>query len=259
MSGMCQSKMRGKLFLSTMLNLNDAAYCVQHGAGAGMIQLGTMLAVPESDEMAPYRQRWPKAFLPRGEAAMGQFLADELAVAQAGLGDVPVCLSIGGFDVEELVPAARAFAQVGGPCVELNAHGGLKPWSEQGYLGGMALPAYRDRLIAWVERLAEVDVPLIVKFNTHFEADFAQIVHQLAHVPLAGFHFNVRDDERKQPQLDFIRAMRDVVPGQLWVSGYAWTAKAVRSCLDAGADAVGVAQPVMKDPQFIAGLAAEVG
>ena len=253
-----QQELAHTLFLSTMLNLNTAQFCADHGQGAGMVQLGTMLVAPETDEYASYRQRWPLAFLPNDEQEMAAFLADELAVIRAELGEIPVCLSIAGFEIADVVRAGRAFCAAGGHLLELNAHGRVEPWASQGYVGGMSLPQYRDRLIAWTEALAEVDLPLLVKFNAHFSVDFAQACRDLDHISLLGYHFNVRHDETNKPNLEFVRGIRPLVKGALLCSGYAWTAESVQALWDAGADSVGLAQPVMKDATFIARLAKAV-
>jgi len=253
-----RARLRGKLFLSSMLNLTDGAYGVSHGSGAGLVQLGTMIVAPVNAEYARWRERWPKAFLPPEAPAMRRMLATEIAAVRDGLGDVVICLSIAGFDISHVEMAAQAFHDVGGDFVELNAHGGLEPWSEQGYLVGMSLPRYRQRLLQWVERLTALPIPLVIKFNTHVRVDFAQVCRDLADFPVFGYHFNVRDETTHEPDDDFVKAIRPVVEGVLLCSGYAWTAAAVQRLFALGVDCVGFARPVMDDGEFIANLAKEL-
>jgi tRNA-dihydrouridine synthase len=245
----------GKLFLAAMIELTDGAYCVQRGQGAGMVQLGTLIVAPESAEFASWRARWPKTFLPDDVVAMRARLAAEVQCIRKGLGDIPICLSIGGFAVEHVLMAARAFQEAGGDFVELNVHGGLQPWSEQGYFIGMALPEYRQRLVNWVEQLSSLPIPLVVKFNTRLDVDFAQLLRDLAHLPVWGYHFNVRDNEAKQPKYGFVEAIRPQVSGLLLCSGFAWTADAARRLFTLGVECVGLAEPIRNDPEFIVKLA----
>ncbi len=253
-----RKRLSGHLFLAAIFNHSDGEYCVARGQGAGMIQLGTMIAAPRTTEYVPWRNRWPKGFLPDDAAVMRQQLAAEIATVKAGLGDVVVCLSVAGFEAEHVVMEAQAFQEAGGDFVELNVHGGLQPWADQGYLQGMALPRYRQRLVVWVERLAALEIPLVVKFNTHLDVDYEQACHDLAHLSVWGYHFNVRDEAAKQPKYNFVEMIRPCVKGVLLCSGYAWTAEAVRRLLALGVDSVGLAQPAMDDPGFIARLAKEI-
>ncbi len=252
-------RLAGQVFLSTMLDITDAAYVVAHSRGAGFAQLGTLLVAPDAAEYATYRERWPKSFLPNDESAMRDVLAREVAIVREGLGAATVvCLSIGGFEVEAQARAAEAFRQAGGDMVELNAHGRLQPFADQGYLAGLALPAYRGRLVGWAEALAQVDLPLLIKFNGQLDVDWAQLLADLAHVPVAGYHFNVRAPRVQAPNEALVRTLRPLVKGALLCSGYAWTAEAARRLFDLGVDAVGVAQPAREDPEFLPRLRASL-
>ena len=251
--------MAGQVFLSTMLDITDAAYAVERSRGAGFVQLGTMLVAPETAEYAPYRRRWLKSWLPNDAAAMRDALAREVEIVRAELGAATlVCLSIGGFEIDDQVRAAEAFRQAGGDVMELNAHGGLQPFASQGYLGGLAQPAYRARLVSWAETMAGADIPLLIKFNGQLDVDWAQLLADLAHVPVAGYHFNVRDNQAKAPNYALVQALRPLVPGALLCSGYAWTTEAARRLFDLGADAVGVAQPAREDAGFLPRLRASL-
>ena len=170
-----------------------------------------------------------------------------------------VCLSIAGFKVEDVADAVRAFGEAGGDFVELNVHGGVRPWSEQGYLVGMALPEYRARLVFWAEQLAALDIPLVIKFNSRIDVDFAEALRDLAHVPVWGYHFNIRDQVEKKPNEDFVRNIRPLVQGPLLVSGYAWEVERVRRLQELGVNVVGFSEPVMNDPAFISRMAQELG
>jgi tRNA-dihydrouridine synthase len=158
-----------------------------------------------------------------------------------------------------VVQATDAFRQAGGDFVELNVHGRLDPFADQGYFAGMALPRYRDRLVTWVEQLAQVDIPLLLKFRTDYDVDFDQVLDDLGHIPLFGHHFNVRLPDAEQPNLVFVGRIRPLVQGVLLCSGYAWDAETVEALFGLGVDAVGVAQPVIRDRDFIAKMAAAIG
>jgi len=56
-----------------------------------------------------------------------------------------------------------------------------------------------------------------------------------------------------------VERIRPLVQGPLLCSGYAWTAGAVQRLFAAGADSVGVAEPVMSARQFISRLRQEIG
>lgn len=248
-----------KLFLSTMLNLTDAEFAASHARGAGFVQLGTMIVEAETAEFAPFRERWPKTFLPNDMPGMRDLLRREVATVKGGVGDVPICLSIAGSDIAQVGGAIQAFGEAGGDFVELNAHGRVEPWASRGYLAGMSLPANRGRLLAWVEELAALEVPLVVKFRTDLGVDMVELCRDLARVPILGLHFNVRSDDATEPNLTLVRSIRPEIGGALLCSGYAWTVETVRALMQAGADAVGLAQPVAKDVGLLARLAQALG
>jgi tRNA-dihydrouridine synthase len=252
-------RMSGGLFMSTMLNLTDAEYAVSHARGAKMVQLGTMLVAPEISEYVDYRRRWPNGFLPYADEQMVAYLRGQVATVRQGLGDAAVCLSIAGFDLGDVLRATRAAREAGVDFVELNAHGRVEPMSGQGYLSGMSRHEYRERLVTWAQVLAGAGVPIVVKFNTLVGVDLFAAVNDLAAIDVLGFHFNVRSSEEQAPNLEFVEAMRQEVDGALLCSGHAYSAEAIRALYAAGADAVGVAQPLIKDEEWMPRMVAQLG
>jgi tRNA-dihydrouridine synthase len=146
--------------------------------------------------------------------------------------------------------ASKCFHDAGGDIVELNVHGGYQPYLSQGKLKAMVLPANRAELYKWVEAFSETNVPFIVKFRAGFIEDYTPILDRIKEFDILGIHFNVADEEKKRPDINFLNQLGKA-RYLLLISGYARSRGDVEKLFDAGADMVGIASPTMDNASFI--------
>ena len=236
-----RNKLSGGIFLSSMMDITDGKYCAERGQGCAMIQLGAYLAEPSEYG----RERW---FLPSSTAECTAFFRDELRHLKNL--DAVTCLNLATPKLEWGLEAAECFHDAGGDIIELNVHGGYRPYLEQGKLRAMVLPENRTELYNWVGAFTELDVPLIVKFRAEFIEDYTPILDRIIEYDVFGVHFNIADEENKRPNIDFLHGVkRDQYI--LLVSGYVRSWENVDELLGIGADLVGVARPTRENASFI--------
>ena len=247
------TRVRNGLFISSMMHTTDGAYVAERGHGADMVQIGALIADPLDTTHDP------KSMLPCDQRFMESILRRELEVIRQALGDTPVGLNAAPGDRSAALRMARALHAAGGDIFELNCHGGYKKLLDRGLLQAMALAENRATMIDWLTELVKQEIPIVVKFNSLTEGvDFREVLKTLEPIDrLFGVHFNVRQADRSEPDLDFVRTVRPHVHGVLFCSGYVTTRSQVEALIEAGADCVGIAQGVMDEPQILAKLAGE--
>jgi hypothetical protein len=214
-----------------------------------MVQLGAYLAEPTADEEAKGADA--QSFLPPDWDACVQFLAEECQNARSVF-DVFTCLNLATPRLEWGLKAAENFLQASGDFVELNVHGGYRRYLDQGKLRAMILPQHQPELFKWIEAFTGLEIPLIVKFNgQHDRGLLLEVLNRAREFDLFGIHINVRDEEAKRPDLEFVRQVKRVYPGFLLVSGYARSGSDAAELFEAGADMVGIAEPTIVDAGYI--------
>jgi len=246
-----QEEMRGKLFLSSMLYVTDGSFCSERSEGCVMVQIGAYLAEP------PAYKKFASV-LPSERQKCIQFLAEECRKAKSR-SDVYVCLNLATPKLKWGIEAAEAFKEAGGDLVELNVHGSYERYLKLGLLRAMVLPENRPKLIRWLKAFSELDIPVIVKFRMGVVPDYPSILEEIADLNLFGVHFNVRNESTKKPDFRFVEDIREKCPFFLLISGYVRSADDARRLFSAGADIVGIAEPTIKDPRFIAKIAEDLG
>ncbi len=245
-------QLRGKLFLSSMMGITDGAFCAQRSRGCALVQLGLYLAEPPD-----YGQAGPHArsFLPADPAACDAFLAAERRKAGSVSG-VLTCLNLASSRLEWALEAAGSFHRAGGDLLELNVHGGLSRYLDLGKMRAMVLPENQDELFRWVGALSELEIPLVVKFNAaSHRRQLLRVLDRMSPLNILGVHINVRDERTQKPDFGFVREARARYPRFLLASGYVRSAADAAALFAAGADMVGIAEPTVKDPAYIAGIA----
>jgi tRNA-dihydrouridine synthase len=252
-----KQQLQGGLFVSSMMGVTDGAFCartLKGRHGVAMVQTGAYLAEPTAtpeDKGALARSYLP----PDGEACAAFLAADNRDIQDVA--DVVICMNLAALKLELGLEAARCFGQAGGDAVELNAHGGISRYLAQGKLRAMVRPEHQDELLRWVAAFVQLDVPLIVKFHGQSErAHLVSALRRMANLPLLGVHVNVRDAESQRPDLELMRDLRPLIPGLLMASGYVRSSEDAQALFDAGADLVGVAAPLRKDPAYLSQIAA---
>lgn len=248
-----EERLKGGLFISSMMGQTNGAFVARHGKGASMVQLGALLADAED------RSHDQRYLLPLGQEDMTPVLKQEVDEVRKALGDIPIMLNAGVGDLESGLRMANAFGEAGGDIFELNIHGGYGKLLKRGLLRAMALPENRATLIEWLTELARLDIPAVVKFwGGEERVDFTRVLEELAPIErLFGIHFNVRAEQGEAPDVAFVRRVRPHVKGVLFCSGNVKARTHVDALLSAGADCVGIAKGVLDEPGIIARLCAE--
>jgi tRNA-dihydrouridine synthase len=249
------SRLGGGLFLSSMMTVTDGAFCAQRSAGCVLVQLGAYLAEPTVGHEAKGADA--RSFLPSDWDTCTQFLAEECRSARS-VSDVLTCLNLATPRLDWGLKAAKSFSQAGGDLVELNVHGGYRRYLDQGKLRAMILPQHQPELFRWIEAFTGLEIPLIVKFNGQHDREvLLDVLDRMREFDLFGIHVNARDAGTRQPDLEFVRQVKRVYPGFLLVSGYARSGSDVAELFNAGADAVGIAEPTMADAGYIGRIVEE--
>ena len=239
--------LRKKLFLSSMMGVADGYFCSERSEGCAMVQIGAYLAeppaYPETDSV-----------LPRGQKECIDFLGEECRRAREN-STVQICLNLATPRLEWGLDASECFYKAGGDIVELNIHGGYQPYLRLGKLKAMVLPENRHELFRWLEAFSKMEIPVIVKFREGIVADYGPILDNVVKLNLFGVHFNIRNEQTKSPNLEFVKTIKEKYSFFLLVSGYIRSSETVRKLFEAGADMVGFAEPTIKDSKFISRIA----
>lgn len=246
-------RLRGGLFLSSMMGVTTGAWCAAHGRGAAMVQMGAYVLDAPEPRAGGF---WPDS---RPEALAAHLRAEfEAFRSSLGGGGAPL-VSANVFLCEEksVETSARAFTEAGGDLYELNVHGGIGGDRERGTGRFMFLPEHAEKLHRWVARLAATGVPLIVKAKSGVRADYAPHLERFEEAGVLAFHVNVRDEARGAQDLAALEAIRARTGLLLLASGYATDMRSVRRLFDAGADAVGIAEAARRESGLFLRLAAE--
>ena len=73
-----------------------------------------------------------------------------------------------------------------------------------------------------------------------------------------GLHVDIRENSTQRPDFPFATDVRQRYPGFLMVSGYVRSAEDARKLFAAGIDMIGIAEPLMTDPNYISRIVAEL-
>lgn len=239
-----------KLFLSSMMGVTDGPFCSERSDGCAMVQIGAYLAEPPA-----YPET--KLVLPGGQKECTDFLAEECRRAREN-SKVQVCLNLATPRLEWALNASECFYKAGGDIVELNVHGSYQPYVRLGKLKAMVLPENRSELFRWLEAFSKMEIPIIVKFREGVVADYGPILDNIAKLNLFGVHFNIRNEETKGPDLEFVTNIKKKRCSLfLLVSGYIRSSEMTKKLFEAGADMVGFAEPAIKDSKFIGRVAGQ--
>ena len=243
-------KLRGGLFLSSMMGSSNGSFCAQRGKDCVMVQLGAYLAEPPA-----YGER--ELVLPPKREDCIQFFAQECAEVRRHI-DALVCVNLATPKLEWGIGAAECFSEAGGDLFELNIHGGYAPYLSQGKVRAMVLPENRRELFKWLEAFSKLDTPIIVKLREGVIGDYTPILDRIVDSNLFGVHFNVRDEKTRKPDYGFVRSVKEGYDIFLLASGYVRSSEDARKLFQAGADMVGIAELTLQNPKFIQNIAAEL-
>jgi len=243
-------KLRGGLFLSSMMNVTNGKFCAERSRGCSMVQLGAYLAEPPAYGKEPW-------ILPPTREDCVEFLAKECRQARTHP-DLYVCLNLATPRLGWGLEAAEFFSEAGGDIVELNIHGGFERYLKQGKLRAMVLPENRSELYRWLDKFSQIEVPVIVKFRLGVIPDYTPVLDLIRNLNLLGVHFNIRNDEIMKPDCKFIENIKKKHQFFVLASGYVRSGKDAKKLFEEGADMVGIADPTRNAPEYIAKIAEQL-
>jgi tRNA-dihydrouridine synthase len=243
-------RLKGSLFLSSMMGWCDADFAASRARGPAMVQLGAYVTLPEHERDLYHP--------PVEHDALVAFMRDQFdtfrAKAKEHAGDEPVPLvSANVFPLtdDDVARTADAFVEAGGDLYELNAHGGIGNDRERGTGRMLFLPQHTPKLMRWAERLVRAGGPVIVKGRGGVIPDLTEHVRRFEQIGVHAFHINVRGDAEGEQNLDLLERIRAATGMLLLASGYVTDRASARRLFDAGADCVGIAQAAIDDPDVL--------
>lgn len=244
------ARLKGKLFLSSMMGKCDAEFCASRAKGCAMVQFGAFVLLKEREERNTY---WPDPERYKLTAFMkAQFDTCRAETAKlTGEENVPV-ISANVFPCadEDVETSAAAFIEAGGDIYELNAHGGIGGDRERGTGRMLFIPEHTPKLMRWANSLVEAGGPVIIKGRGGVIPDYTKHVKQLEQIGVHAFHINVRDEETGKQDLRLLEDVRKATGMFLLASGYVKDSDSAKALFSAGADCVGIAQAAMSDPDI---------
>jgi tRNA-dihydrouridine synthase len=240
-------RLKGHLFLSSMMGRCNGSFCAARSRNCAMVQLGAFALVPERDERNMY---WPEPDREKLTVHLKEQFDTFRAEAAKLVGDenVPVVsANIFPCTDRDIILSAETFIEAGGELYELNSHGGIGGDRERGTGAMLFIPEHTPKLIRWAKMLVDAGGPVIIKADSSVIPDFTDHVRQLEDVGVHAFHINVRDEKTKEQNLAVLEQIRAATGMFLLASGYVKDSASARTLFDAGADCVGIAQAAISD------------
>ncbi len=243
------TKLKGKLFLSSMMGKCDPEFCASRAKGCDMVQLGAYVLLEEREERNLY---WPEP----GRPELTAFMKEQFDACRAeseklvGKENMPViCANVFPCEDEDVETSAAAFVEAGGDIYELNAHGGIGGDRERGTGSMLFIPEHTPKLMRWAKMLVDAGGPVIIKGRGGAIPDFTEHVKEFEQMGVHAFHINVRGEEGKQ-DLKLLENIRKATGMFLLASGYVEDTDSAKALFSAGADCVGIATAAMSDPDI---------
>ncbi len=243
-------RLKGKLFLSSMMGKCDPGFCASRAKGCAMVQLGAYVLLKEREER---NESWPEPEL----ASLTAFMKEQFDTCRAESADfvgeenVPV-ISANVFPCtdEDVETSAAAFVEAGGDIYELNAHGGIGGDRERGTGSMLFIPEHTPKLMRWAKMLVDAGGPVIIKGRGGVIPDFTEHVRKMEQIGVHAFHINIQDEEAGEQDLRLLENIRKSTGMFLLASGYVTNTDTAKTLFAAGADCVGIATAAMSDPDI---------
>ena len=241
-------KLKGKLFLSSMLGWTDAMFCASRAKGFAMVQLGAFVLFKDRKETNTY---WHDP----DSVNLKDFMKNQFDTCRnesakiLGEDNVPIiCANIFPCTDADVENSAKAFIEAGGDIYELNAHGGIGGDRERGTGKMLFLPEHTPKLMRWADMLVKAGGSVIIKGRAGAIPDYTDHVKRFEQMGIQAFHINIRDEETERQNLKVLETIRNATDMFLLASGYVRDAESARALFSSGADCVGIAKAAMSDP-----------
>lgn len=251
--------MRGGIGIASMVKVTDGVFCGDYGKGSAMVQIGGYGADRYKGD----------------RAALRELLGPQ--VQEARRSGARVAANVAGADMDCLLAFSEAFEEVGGDCVEYNAHTGFKSYVQRGLGYAQFAPEHQESLFEVTRTLSgALSIPLIVKGRAwappspgpvqRIARDYGRLAQDLACCGGASMHLNIRKEDEERYDADVLREIKNVTDLFLIASGYVGLGvdgavdldKAVsdtETLFEAGADLVLIGQAAMDEPGMVGQLA----
>jgi tRNA-dihydrouridine synthase len=218
-----------------------------------MVQLGAIIQEKDVDKLT----HDPRFVVAGEEAALAELLREEVRTVREALRDVVICWNTAAGDEDSAGRFAAIAAEAGADLYELNANGGYGKLIKRHIIRALILPHNRPSLLEWLERLTEVSpIPVVLKFYGGMHGlDYVQLVKDVSNCGLFAIHVNVRHPTEFRPNVELVRELRPHFPGLMFCSGRVTTVSDVWDLYAAGADSVGAASGLVREPNLISKLA----
>lgn len=241
-------RLRGRLFLSSMMGWCDPEFCASRSKGCAMVQLGAYVMLKEHKPRDTY---WPDP--ERG--ALTAFFREQFdrcrarAAELVGAKNVPlICANVFPCTDEDVAVSAAAFVDAGGDIYELNAHGGIGNDRKRGTGGMLFLPQHAAKLMRWAKILVDAGGRVIIKGRSGVIPDFAEHARRFEQIGVHAFHVNVRAAKAGEQDVRVLELVRRATGMFVLASGYVTDTASARRLFDAGADCVGIAEAATTEP-----------
>jgi len=242
------ARLKGRLFLSSMMGTTDAVFCASRANGCAMVQLGAFVLSKEREKQNTY---WPDP----ERSKLTVFMKEQFdrcrteSASLVGEEGVPVIsANIFPCSDEDAEISAIAFIEAGGDIYELNAHGGIGGDRERGTGKMLFIPEHTQKLIRWTKTLVSAGGSVIIKARGGVIPDYTKYVKKLEQIGVQAFHINVRNENTGKQDIKLLESIRGATGMFLLASGYVRDADSAKALFSAGADCVGIAQAAISDP-----------
>jgi len=226
--------------LAELGGYGDGPYCAKHGAGAGLVMLGTYIVDP--GDSVPY----PSAFVFKpGRSNYAGYLAEHVSAARASGAKVGV--SVVSVDVADSVDFLAAAEQAGADYASLCAHSTMEMFVSANVSSALCRRENWDQLGKWAQAILNaVQIPVIFKIGLHDTTDTVGAVDVMTAAGVPIVHINVGNTDPGSEGLAAIKKIRGRCPA-LIAGGGVKDPEGARRVLQAGADAVAIGTAAMKD------------
>ena len=228
----------------------DGPFCGKHGAGRALVVMGTYIVDP--GESVPY----PEGFVFKpGRKSFDSYLAAHAASAKKS--GAQVCVSVISTAIEDSIDFLKSAEHAKADFASLCAYSDMEMFTAVG-LGIELLRTDNASLLReWCTGItSSINIPLIIKMGFSGDRETLEAIRLMKKCGVSLFHVVVGNAPEAQG-LEHVGILKKTCPFLIIGGGIRDAAGAIR-VLGAGADAVAVAAPVVKDPFYCGKLQREI-
>ena len=235
-------QLKNGVVLAELGGHGDGPFCGKHGAGSALVVLGTYIV--DSGDSVPY----PKDFVfKQGRKIFDSYLSDNTTAAKKS--GALVCVSVISTDIRDTIEFLKSAEDAQADYVSLCAYSDMEMFTSVGLGVELMREKNSGLLQKWCSGIVtSVNIPLIIKMGYQGERETLDAIERMKGCGVSLFHVAMANAPGSRG-LEYTRALKEVCPILIAGGGIRDSEGALR-VLHAGADAVAVADPVVKDPSF---------